>query len=226
MIPFSCYFHLDSFVMFPLDCIHDREVQEQNRLGGTFRFRQWTSVYGGKSGEICLEGNYREDYLHDMRLCQHWAKKNRNLITNLIMDYFISKGYVELKQNDWAFESVHNYIGDDNIIRKRVIAAYEGQKCIILLSMRDGVLICISKGHVEWNCSAPHRAGRIEPDFQKYQLERLCQFHAGNLYGMRERRKDESPMMYKSKEEIIRNISEKVSVMNEIESVYNFKVAG
>ena len=214
--------------MFPLDCIHDREVQEQSRLGGTFRFRQWTSVYvyGGKSGEICLEGNYREDYLHDMRLCQHWAKKNRNLITNLIMDYFISKGYVELKQNDWAFESVHNYIGDDNIIRKRVIAAYEGQKCIILLSMRDGVLICISKGHVEWNCSAPHGTGRIEPDFQKYQLERLCQFYAGNLYGMRERRKDESPMMYKSKEEIIRNISEKVSVMNEIESVYNFKVAG
>ena len=43
---------------------------------------------------------------------------------------------------------------------------------------------------------------------------------------MREQRKDESPMMYKSKKEIIRNISEKVSVMNEIESVYNFKVAG
>ena len=88
-----------------------------------------------------LEGAYREDYLHDMRLCQHWAKMNRNLIANLIMDNFISKGYVELKQNDWAFESVHNYIGDDNIIRKRVIAAYEGQKCIISLSMRDGVLI-------------------------------------------------------------------------------------
>ena len=32
--------------------------------------------------------------------------------------------------------------------------------------------------------------------------------------------------MYKSKEEIIRNISEKVSVMNEIELVHNFKVAG
>ena len=75
-----------------------------------------------------LEGAYREDYLHDMRLCQHWAKMNRSLIANLIMDYFISQGYVELKQNDLAFESVHNYIGDDNIIRKGQLPHTEGQE--------------------------------------------------------------------------------------------------
>ena len=85
-----------------------------------------------------LEGTYREDYLYDMRLCQQWAKINRRMITGLIMDYFISQGYVELKQNELAFESVHNYIGDDNIIRKGAIAAYEGEKCIIPLNMRDG----------------------------------------------------------------------------------------
>ena len=43
-----------------------------------------------------LESNYREDYLHDMRLCQHWAEINRSLIANLIMDYFIRQGYVEV----------------------------------------------------------------------------------------------------------------------------------
>ena len=107
-----------------------------------------------------LEYNYREDYLHDMRLCQHWAEINRSLIANLIMDYFIQQGYVEARQDDLAFESVHNYIGDDNIIRKGAIAAYEGQKCIIPLNMRDGSLICIGKGNTEWNCSAPHGAGR------------------------------------------------------------------
>lgn len=116
-----------------------------------------------------LEGAYREDYLHDMRLCQHWAKMNRNLIANLIMDYFISQGYVELKQNELAFESVHNYIGDDNIIRKGAIAAYEGQKCIIPLNMRDGSLICIGKGNADWNCSAPHGAGRIMSRSQAFR---------------------------------------------------------
>ena len=229
MIPFSCYFHLDSFVMFPLDCIHDREVQEQNRLGGTFRFRQWTSVYGGKSGEICLEGNYREDYLHDMRLCQHWAKKNRNLITNLIMDYFISKGYVELKQNDWAFESVHNYIGDDNIIRKGAIAAYEGQKCIIPLNMRDGSLICIGKGNEDWNNSAPHGAGRIMSRSQAFKSISMDEYRTSmqGIYSesLSEDTKDESPMVYKPKDDIIGNIHDTVDIVNVIKPIYNFKAA-
>ena len=52
-----------------------------------------------------------------------------------------------------------------------MIAAYEGQKCIISLSMRDGVLICISKGHVEWNCSAPHRAGVSSQTFKNISLK-------------------------------------------------------
>ena len=39
-----------------------------------------------------VEGAYREDYLHDMRLCQEWAKINRRLIVGLLMDY--------LKQQD------------------------------------------------------------------------------------------------------------------------------
>ena len=37
---------------YPLDCIHDREVQEQSGLGGTFRFRQRTFVHSGKSGKV------------------------------------------------------------------------------------------------------------------------------------------------------------------------------
>ena len=55
--------------------------------------------------------------------------------------------------------------------QNRMIAAYEGQKCIISLSMRDGVLICISKGHVEWNCSAPHRAGVSSQTFKNISLK-------------------------------------------------------
>ena len=27
--------------------------------------------------------------------------------------------------------------------------------------MRDGSLVCIGKGNEDWNCSAPHGAGRV-----------------------------------------------------------------
>ncbi len=176
-----------------------------------------------------LEGAYREDYLHDMRLCQHWAKMNRSLIAGLIMDYFIQQGYVETKLDVLSFESVHNYIGDDNIIRKGAIAAYEGQKCIIPLNMRDGSLICIGKGNAEWNCSAPHGAGRVMSRSQAFKSISMDDYRASmqGIYSesLSEDTKDESPMVYKPKEEIIRNISETVSVVNVIKPVYNFKAA-
>ena len=176
-----------------------------------------------------LEYNYREDYLHDMRLCQHWAEINRSLIANLIMDYFIQQGYVEARQDDLAFESVHNYIGDDNIIRKGAIAAYEGQKCIIPLNMRDGSLICIGKGNTEWNCSAPHGAGRRMSRGQAFKTISMDDYRASmqGIYSesLSEDTKDESPMVYKPKNEIIGNIRDTVDIVNVIKPVYNFKAA-
>lgn len=176
-----------------------------------------------------LEGVYCDDYMHDMRLCQRWAKMNRSLIVNLIMDYFICQAYVELKQNDLAFESVHNYIGDDNIIRKGAIAAYEGQKCIIPLNMRDGSLICIGKGNAEWNCSAPHGAGRIMSRSQAFKAISMDDYRASmqGIYSecLSEDTKDESPMVYKPKDEIIGNIHDTVNIVNVIKPVYNFKAA-
>ena len=176
-----------------------------------------------------LESNYREDYLHDMRLCQHWAEINRSLIANLIMDYFIRQGYVEVRQDDLAFESVHNYIGDDNIIRKGAIAAYEGQKCIIPLNMREGSLICIGKGNTEWNCSAPHGAGRRMSRGQAFKTISMDDYRASmqGIYSesLSEDTKDESPMVYKPKNEIIGNIRDTVDIVNVIKPVYNFKAA-
>lgn len=176
-----------------------------------------------------LEGSCREDYLHDMRLCQQWAKINRRMITGLIMDYLISQGYSDMCENDLQFESIHNYISDDNIIRKGAISANAGEKCIIPLNMRDGSLICIGKGNEDWNCSAPHGAGRIMSRSQAFQNINLDDY-ARSMQGIytecvNEDTKDESPMVYKPKDEIIRNISETVSVVNVIKPVYNFKAA-
>ena len=179
-----------------------------------------------------LEGNYREDYLHDMRLCQYWAEINRRTLSGLLMDYLREQGHVETPEEDWAelaFESVHNYIGDDNIIRKGAIDAYAGEKCIIPLNMRDGSLICIGKGNADWNFSAPHGAGRIlsrAEAFRCISLEEYRQSMQG-IYSecLTEETKDESPMVYKPKEEIIGNIQQTVSVVNIIKPVFNFKAA-
>lgn len=176
-----------------------------------------------------LEGAYREDYLHDMRLCQLWAKMNRSLIVNLITDYFIQQGHMEAKTNDLAFESVHNYIGEDNIIRKGAIAAYKGQKCIIPLNMRDGALICIGKGNTEWNSSAPHGAGRIMSRSQAFKSISMDDYRASmkGIYSecLSEETKDESPMVYKPKDDIIGNIHDTVDIVNVIKPIYNFKAA-
>ena len=179
-----------------------------------------------------LEGSFRDDYLHDMRLCQEWAKLNRRLIVGLIMDYLITQGCTDMEESQLEalrFESVHNYIGSDNIIRKGSISAYEGQKCIIPLNMRDGSLICIGKGNADWNCSAPHGAGRIMSRSQAFREISMEDYRTSmqGIYSesLSEETKDESPMVYKSKEEIIRNIQDTVSVVNVIKPIYNFKAA-
>lgn len=176
-----------------------------------------------------LEGAYSEDYLHDMRLCQQWARMNRRLITDLLMGNFILQRHVENKPYDLAFESVHNYIGVDNIIRKGAIAAYEGQKCIIPLNMRDRSLICIGKSNTDWNCSAPHGAGRIMSRSQAFKSISMDDYRTSmqGIYSesLSEDTKDESPMVYKPKDEIIGNIRDTVSILNVIKPVYNFKAA-
>ena len=176
-----------------------------------------------------LTGDLREDYLHDMRLCQQWAILNRRLIVDLLMDYFVQQGNTEGKHQELAFESVHNYIDDNNIIRKGAISAYAGQKCFIPLNMRDGSLICIGKGNPDWNHSAPHGAGRVmsrSKAFQTITMDEFCHSMQG-IYteSLSEETKDESPMVYKPKEEIIGNIKDSVEIINMVKPVYNFKAS-
>ena len=178
---------------------------------------------------LYLTGDLREDYLHDMRLCQQWAILNRRLIVDLLMDYLVQQGNTEGKHQELAFESVHNYIGDDNIIRKGAISAYAGQKCFIPLNMRDGSLICIGKGNLDWNHSAPHGAGCVMSRSKAFQTITMDEFRHSmqGIYteSLSEETKDESPMVYKPKEEIIGNIKDSVEIINVVKPVYNFKAS-
>lgn len=175
------------------------------------------------AGLCYLEGEAREDYLHDMRICQRWAVLNRRLISILLLKYFPG---TEIR---YEFESVHNYISDDNIIRKGAISAKEGERCIIPLNMRDGSLICTGKGNPDWNCSAPHGAGRVMSRSQAYETITMKDFEASmkGIYSesIVEGTRDESPMVYKPAAEIIENIADTVSIDCIIRPVFNFKAS-
>lgn len=175
-----------------------------------------------------LENQYREDYLHDMRLCQRWAQINREVISNLIMDHLMSYDCVVPADME-KFESVHNYIGNDNIIRKGAISARAGERCIIPLNMRDGALVCVGKGNEDWNFSAPHGAGRVMSRRQAFKEISMDEFRQSmaDIYSetVTEETKDESPMAYKPKDEIIQNIQETVTIENIIKPIFNFKAA-
>lgn len=58
--------------------------------------------------DLCyVENDAREDYLHDMRICQRWAVLNRKLISLLLLKFFPNVNIVE------EFESIHNYISNN-----------------------------------------------------------------------------------------------------------------
>lgn len=174
--------------------------------------------------DLCyVEGEAREDYLHDMRICQRWAVLNRKLISILLLKFFPA---IEIKEE---FESIHNYISDDNIIRKGAISATEGERCIIPLNMRDGSLLCTGKGNTDWNCSAPHGAGRVLSRTQAYEQIKMEDFEASmtGIYSesVNDFTRDESPMVYKPADEIIANIGDTVNIDTIIRPIFNFKAS-
>lgn len=172
--------------------------------------------------DLCyVEGEAREDYLHDMRICQRWAVLNRKLIAMLLLKFFNGVEVVD------EFESIHNYISDDNIIRKGAISAGKGEACIIPLNMRDGSLICTGKGNPDWNNSAPHGAGRVLSRTQAYDQISMEDFRASmaGIYteSVNDFTRDESPMAYKPAAEIIANIGDTVTINSIIRPIFNFK---
>ena len=174
--------------------------------------------------ELCyLEGETRQQYLHDMRICQQWAVLNRKLIALLLLKFF-----PEAKTEE-EFESIHNYISDDNMIRKGSISAQKGERCIIPLNMRDGSLICTGKGNDDWNNSAPHGAGRIMSRKEAYQKITMDDFQTSmaGIYSesVNDFTRDESPMVYKPAEEIISNIGDTVTINAIIRPIFNFKAS-
>ena len=167
-----------------------------------------------------LFGTDMEDYLHDLRICQEFARKNRQKIAGTILR-FLRIGHAE------SFDTIHNYIDDEGIVRKGAISAHKGETVIIPMNMRDGCLIAVGKGNLDWNCSAPHGAGRLysrQMVQEFFTVEQYRQEMAG-IYStsVGAATLDESPMAYKPMEEIMSLISPTVDIVKVIKPIYNFK---
>ncbi len=186
------------------------------------------SVKDSAFKELCyLEGEWREAYLHDMRICQAFAVANRARIRDILC----SGIGVDLdKAREDSFESIHNYIDlDSGIVRKGAIDASAGKRLLIPLNMRDGCIIGIGKGNEDWNCSAPHGAGRRLSRSQakaKLSMEDYRREMSGIFTtSVSEETLDEAPDAYKPTEEILSLLSETVTVERVIKPVYNFKAS-
>lgn len=171
-----------------------------------------------------LTGEYRKRYLHDMKICQEYASLNREKMAEIILMALFNKGL----QDFYHFETIHNYINfKDNIIRKGAISAYEGEKVLIPINMRDGSIIGIGKGNPEWNYSAPHGAGRLMSRTVAKGAITMEEFKESmeGIYttSINKSTLDEAPSAYKSMDEILENIRDTVEVISIIKPVYNFK---
>ena len=173
-----------------------------------------------------LEGDLMEQYIHDVEVVQDFAKLNREIIAAEIV-----KG-MKLKARD-MFSSVHNYMDateDVRMLRKGAISAKDGERVIIPINMKDGVIIGTGKGNPDWNMSAPHGSGR------KYRRDEVK-----NNYTVSSFRNDmkgiycscigadtldEAPFAYRCLEQMLESVADTVEVIDVLKPVYNFKAGG
>ena len=174
--------------------------------------------------DLCnLSGKYLEDYLHDVEICQRFARMNREKMAEILLER------TGLTAGE-AFHTIHNYIDtEEMILRKGAIAAHEGELVLIPINMRDGSVLARGKGNPEWNYSAPHGAGRLmsrKDAKNTLSMEKYREMMEG-IYttSVNEQTLDEAPMAYKALDDIIDDIRESVDVIDILKPIYNFKAA-
>ena len=186
--------------------------------------KEYTAKNPDVPEDLCwLHGSFLEDYLHDVEICQQFARRSREKMAEILLE---RTGMTAVS----SFHTIHNYIDTrEMILRKGAIAAHAGEKVLIPINMRDGSVIATGKGNPEWNYSAPHGAGRV--------MSRAAARASVNLEDYRKSMEgiyttsvnkntiDEAPMVYKSLEDIIGVISESVDIVDIMKPVYNFKAA-
>ena len=172
--------------------------------------------------DLCwLYGSFLEDYLHDVEICQRFARRNREKMAEILLE---RTGMTAVE----AFHTIHNYIDtEEMILRKGAIAAHAGEKVLIPINMRDGSVIAVGRGNPDWNYSAPHGAGRLMSRSKAKETLSLADYKETmkGIYttSVNEWTLDEAPMAYKSIDDIIDVIADSVDIIDIMKPVYNFK---
>ena len=168
-----------------------------------------------------LYGSYLEDYLHDIEICQSFARRNREVIARVLLER------TGLTAGE-AFHTIHNYIDTkERILRKGAIAAHKGERVLIPINMRDGSILAVGRGDPDWNYSAPHGAGRLMSRTAAKETLSMDEFRStmAGVYttAVSENTLDEAPMAYKALSDIIDVIEDSVDVIEVLKPIYNFK---
>ena len=186
------------------------------------KLAQLNEEYKVGKKEDMLEGKNMYDYLVDMVIAQTYAEFNHHAMAQSI---FVGLRDIEAVDK---VHSMHNFIDPhDWIIRKGAIRAYKGEKMVIPFNMRDGLLICEGKSNADWNCSAPHGAGRILARNQAKKTLNMAEFEneMKGIYSTSvcQATLDESPMAYKDKDTIIEAIKDTATILDTIKPILNIK---
>ena len=168
-----------------------------------------------------VSGELFEQYIHDMKIVQHFAMLNRQAM----MDEIVGGMKLHVEEQ---FATIHNYIDTDAmILRKGAVSARAGERLLIPINMRDGSLLCVGRGNEDWNCSAPHGAGRLMSRADAKQSFTVSEFkkQMAGIYTTSVSRAtlDECPMAYKGMQDILDNIGPTAEVVKIIRPIYNFK---
>ena len=194
----------------------------RNEIESALKALHWESREATIPEDLCfVYGEYLDDYLHDVEICQRFARRSRERMAEIILER------LGIEAVD-AFHTIHNYIDvDEMILRKGAIAAHKGERVLIPINMRDGSILATGKGNEDWNYSAPHGAGRLMSrtaakerlDMDEYRREMAGVYTTS----VNEATLDEAPMAYKSLADIVGVVSESVDIIEVLKPIYNFK---
>ncbi|MDE7430148.1 MAG: RtcB family protein, partial [Lachnospiraceae bacterium] len=167
-----------------------------------------------------LEKDYKEAYLEDGQIIQRYAEWNRQIIVREILKGMKWKAVEQ-------FSVAHNYLDDSRILHKGSISARRGERVIIPVNMKDGVILGIGKGNAGWNYSAPHGSGRRlkREDVKKRHTVSEFKKEMEGIYSscVGADTLDEAPFAYRAMTEITEQIKDTIEVTEVLKPVYNFK---
>lgn len=179
-----------------------------------------------------LEGELKDQYLHDLEIVQEFATLNRKIMLDELV-----KG-MKWKVTD-SYSCIHNYVDSSEttlaalgapVLRKGAISAHLDENVIIPINMRDGIILGTGLGNIKWNCSAPHGAGRImkRADISSNFTVSAFKSAMKGIYStcISKDTLDEAPFAYRGLEDITDAIKDTVTINKIIKPIYNYKAGG